>query len=84
MHTYALAFHLWRLDFQSLFDHNRKEEREEKGENWKLLLKSLYSMHPPEWYLLNALTCTQRLLPSEPPTLMPLCVPSNTVIPGLH
>ena len=38
MLTCALAFHLCRLDFQSLLDHNREEEREEKGENWRLLL----------------------------------------------
>lgn len=45
MHTCALAFHLGRLDFQSLLDHRREEEREEKGKNCRLLLESLYNMH---------------------------------------
>lgn len=41
MHTRALGFHFGRLDFQSLLDHNREEEREEKGGKLEVTLKAI-------------------------------------------
>lgn len=69
MHSCALAFHLWKLDFQSLVDHNWEEERKEKGESWRLLLESLYNMHP----LSCTNICSMPLLAFKDPSHWTLC-----------
>lgn len=47
MHTYALAFHCWKLDFQSPFDHNREEEREEKRGKLEAAVKVIVEYASP-------------------------------------